>query len=157
MRKVLSIVFYVIAGFFVYMVCEMAFTNLGTLPSKSEPPLWVKPAIVGGFSIPGAIALVIGLAISRFQNWKRDIGIVFVSGVGVTVFGVLMIVCILQEPEFTKMLSNNNSFAMFSDFVSGVSCILLFLVAGIVLIMSSRKEEPAPPIISEAQEKQSPE
>jgi hypothetical protein len=67
------------------MVSLLAFVNLSFLPSGNKPPLWFKYAIVGGFCIPGVVALVIGLVVSRFRYWKRDVGIVFVSGAGTTV------------------------------------------------------------------------
>ena len=43
MRKVAGIIFHIIGGFFVYMVCFLAFVNQPTL---------AKWGIVAGFSLP---------------------------------------------------------------------------------------------------------
>jgi 4-amino-4-deoxy-L-arabinose transferase-like glycosyltransferase len=141
LRKVISIICYVIAGFFLYSVNLLAFINLSFPPSENKPPLWVKFAIMGVVCIPGVVALVIGLAISRFRYWKRDVGIVFVSGAGVTAFIVFSIVCFYLSPEFKKLFPDNN-LALFSDIITGPSCILLFSAVGIALIKISRREGP---------------
>ena len=137
--KTLSIFCYIVAGFFVYMIGLLAFLNPRFLPSGNKPPLWVKYAIVGGFCIPGVVALVIGLAVSRFRYWKRDVGIVFLSGAGTTAFIAFSMACLLLSPEFKKLFPHN-MLAFFSDIVTGLSCILLFSAAGITLIKSSRRE-----------------
>ena len=139
LRKVISIICYIVAGVFVYMVSLLAFVNLSFLPSGNKPPLWFKYAIVGGFCIPGVVALVIGLAVSRFRCWKRDVGIVFVSGAGTTAFIAFSMACLLLSPEFKKLFPHN-VLTFFSDLVTGLSCILLFSAAGIGLIKSSRRE-----------------
>jgi hypothetical protein len=59
LRKVISIICYILAGFFVYTVSLLAFVNLRFLPSGNKPLLWLKYAVVGGFCIPGVVALVI--------------------------------------------------------------------------------------------------
>jgi hypothetical protein len=138
MRKVLGILFYVVAGFLLNIVCYMSFL---------KSPLWVKSAMMGTFFIPGAIALVIGLTINRFRNWKREVGIVFVSGAGTNAFLFFTMICFFCSPELDlKKYFSDNTPDILTDFVSGIGCILLFMVVGIVLIRSSRKEEPASPI-----------
>jgi hypothetical protein len=58
-----------------------------------------------------------------------------VSGAGATAFIVFSMACLLLSPE-SKKLFPHNTLAFFSDFVTGLSCILLFSVAGIALIKS---------------------
>jgi hypothetical protein len=79
-RRVVSIVFYVVAGFLVYTVDLLAFTDMSSMPGTTKPPAWAKFAMMGAFSAPVAVALLLGLAINRFRHWKRDVGIVLVSG-----------------------------------------------------------------------------
>ena len=129
MRKVISIIFYVISGFFFYMVCLLAFMN----PPVKQLPVLVKFALIGGFSIPALIAMGIGLACSRFQNWKRDIGIITISAAGFTTFMVLTIICMLISPEF-KELYPDNKFEFFSDYVTGTGCIIILGTIGVLLI-----------------------
>jgi formate hydrogenlyase subunit 3/multisubunit Na+/H+ antiporter MnhD subunit len=130
-RKVLGIACYVVAGFFVYMVSLLAFVN--------EPPTSLKIIILGAVCIPGLISLLVGLTLSRFQNWKRDIGVVLVAGAGSAAFVALTMVCLLMSPVFREMLSQRVPDYFFHDFVTGVSCILFFSGAGVVLIMASKR------------------
>ncbi len=140
MRKVISVVFYVIAGFFVYTVTLLAFVNMDALPSAGKAPAWAKFAIMGGFSIPAAIALLIGAAIDRFQHWKRDLGIVLVSGAGTTAVVAFTMACLLMSPEVKKLFPPGQ-LDVFSDLVAGVSCIAAVLAVGVVLIKISRKDK----------------
>ena len=73
-RKVPSTIFYIVAGFFVCVVSLLASSI------QLTGSVWVKFAIVGGFSVPAIVALVTGLVSSDFRHWKRDVGIVIVSG-----------------------------------------------------------------------------
>ena len=66
-RKIISLIFYSLGGFFIYGICIIAFTNIPKVGA-------FKFAIIGGFSILTLIFMVIGSAIYRFQNWKFSIG-----------------------------------------------------------------------------------
>ena len=136
-RKVISIIFYAISGFFFYGVCLVAF--------MSGPPGLIKFAVIGVFCIPAFIALGIGLACSRFQNWKRDVGIVITFAAGCMSFLVFTMACLLMSREFRELLPGHKM-SLFSNFVPGISFVALFGITGILLIKTSkRKAEPAPP------------
>jgi hypothetical protein len=139
-RKFINIVLYVIAGIFVYAASLLAFVDMNSLASIPKPPAWAKFAIMGGVSIPGVVALLIGLAINRFRHWKRDVGIVLVSGAGTTAFVAFAMACILLSPEL-KELFPRNKLDFFNDFVTGVSCIIALTATGVALITISRKQE----------------
>lgn len=136
-RKVLSIVFYAVAGFFVYGVALLAFIKMDSMPEPTQPPVWAKFAMIGVFSAPAAVALLVGLAIDRFRHWKRNVGIVLVSGAGSTAFVVLTLACILMSPE-SKKLFPRDMLNLFSAYIAGTSTILGFIVIGVALIMTSR-------------------
>lgn len=129
-RKVISIICYVISGFFFYNVCVLAFVN--------EPPVLAKFAIMGGFCIPALIALGIGLVCAHFRNWKRDVGIVITSAAGFTSFLILTMVCLFMSPEFKEFFPDN-TMDFFSDYVSGISCMAILGTAGILLIKNSKE------------------
>lgn len=116
----ISIIFYIISGFFFCTVCFDAFVN--------------GPSIMEG-CIPALIALGIGLACNRFQNWKRDIGIVIASAAGFTTSLVLTISCLLLEAEFKKYFPPENKI----DYISGISCIVIYTIVGIMLIKISKR------------------
>ena len=94
-RKIISMFCYILGGFFIYMVCLLAFVNMPQVGA-------FKFAIVGGFSIPALIFMVIGAAICRFQNWKSSIGIALFSGVGFNTLCVITFICMLLTPELDK-------------------------------------------------------
>jgi len=120
-RKIISVFFYIIGGFFISAVCLLSFIKI---PEGGS----FKFAVVGGFSIPALIFLILGAAVRRFQNWKFSIGIALLSGVGSSLLVVINFICILLTPEFDK-LSPANSLSCFSDYYSGF--IVMSVLAGI--------------------------
>ncbi len=129
MRKVFSIFFYVISGSFFYGECIAAFVR--------KLPVLGKLAIMGGLCITAIIALIIGLAIARFEKWKRDVGIVITSAVGFTAFAILTMVCLIITPEFKEFFPDEK-FDFFGDFISGIGCIVILGSIGILLIRRSK-------------------
>lgn len=134
MRKIISIFFFFIGGFFVYMVSLLAFTNI--------PEVGVfKFAIICGFCIPALIFLVIGSGIRSFQNWKYHIGIVLLSVSGVNLLIVINFICIFLTPELLEYFPSN-PLAYFNDYFSG-SVVMIFLAAlGGFLIRVKKISEP---------------
>jgi len=128
-RKIISIICYIIAGFFLYAVCMIAFASV--------PQYFMKIAIMCGFSIPGLIALVIGLAIRRFRTWKRDVGIVFLTASLFTTLIVFTMLCLFLSPEFKKFLPHNET-DFSNDYITGSSCVIIFIFIGVLLIKKSK-------------------
>lgn len=127
--KVVSITCYAISALFVYTICFLAFIN--------EPPATKKFAMMGAFLIPASIFLGIGLAVARFINWRRDVGIVFTSAASFLIFVVFSMACMFMSPEFRESFPIYN-IDFFSDYVSGSLCTLFFSLAGVLLIMNSK-------------------
>jgi len=131
MRKVSSIIFKVIAGFFFYGASLLAFV--------SEPQTGVtgvKLTILIGFSIPAVVALCVGLALTRFRNWKRDTGIVLLSASGTTASVVLTFVCMLMTEEFRAMMKPD-TLTLFSDYLTGGGAIVGFAGLGWILLRAN--------------------
>ncbi len=124
MRKVLGIISYVIAGFFVYMVCLLSFVN---------QPAITKWGIVSGFSLPALLFLLGGLALNRFQNWRKHSGIVLLSGAGFTCFLVFSLACVFMTDEFKQMMQPD-TLDFFSAYVSGGIFILSTSGLGVLLL-----------------------
>ena len=129
MRKAFAICLYILAGFFVYMVCLLAFVNQPTV---------AKWGIVGGFTLPALVFLCIGLAINRFRRWRRDAGIVLLSGAGFTSFIVFTFVCLLMTDEFKKMI-RPDTLSFFNSYGSGFIFILSVAALGIILLKTENK------------------
>lgn len=132
MNKTLSIICYVVAGFFVYAIMIMSFAN--------ELPESAKFAIISVFAVPAAISFLIGLHVSRYGHWQRDLGIVLLSAALFTILIVLTVACMLATPEFTQHFPDNK-IGFFSDYVSGILCIAAFLSLGGWLVWRSRNRE----------------
>lgn len=125
MRSVFSIILFVIAGFFFYMV--------GLLGFVSEPSAYAKWGIMVGFSLPAIAALCIGLVLRRFRRWKRDAGIVLVSAMGLTTFIVVTFIFMLMTEEFRAMMGPD-TVAYFRDYIAGGAVIVTMAVVGIILL-----------------------
>ena len=67
-RKILSVALYVLAGFFLYMGSVLAFVS--GVPASGK---WGMVVVV---MVIAAAALVGGLVLARFRDWKRHAGIV---------------------------------------------------------------------------------
>jgi hypothetical protein len=74
------------------------------------------------------------LVIDRFRHWKRDAGIVLVSGASVAAFNVLTLA---MSPESRKLFPHD-MLDLFSAYIAGTSSILGLIVIGIALIVISR-------------------
>lgn len=129
MRKALGIISYILAGFFVYMVCLLAFVN---------QPTMAKWGIVAGFSLPALVFLCIGLAVNRFQRWRRDVGVVLLSGAAFTSFLVFTFVCLLMTNEYKQMMQPD-ILHFFGAYASGTIFILSVAALGVILLKTERK------------------
>jgi hypothetical protein len=135
MRNALGVVLYVIAGFFVYMVCLLAFVN--------QPPI-PKWGIVAGFTIPALLFLSGGLAVNRFRSWRRHAGIVLVTATGVTCFLIFTFMCLLMTDEFKQMMEPE-TLHFLSAYGSGVTFVVITGALGVLLLRPRKNhaEQPA--------------
>lgn len=125
MNKPFSVICYVIAGFFIYTIMVLAFV--------SEPPTEAKIAIIGVFSVPAAISLLIGLRASHYTRWQRNVGIVFISASLFTMFLALTVGCMLATPELEEQFPTHR-LDFFSDYLTGSFFIFTFLGFGVWLL-----------------------
>jgi hypothetical protein len=141
-RNLISILCYIVAGFFVYMVTVLAFIKTGLVndPGEPSPTLAFKCVMMAAYSLPGVLALVTGLRLRRFKAWRRDVGVVLVSGAVVSLLGVLTFTCMLLTPEAAEFFpANPNRWNFFSDLATGFGSILFSLGTGVALIVASRR------------------
>lgn len=134
MRKASSIVFEVIAGFFFYAVFLFAFIGL---PHKDQG---VRPVIVAIFSILAVGALVLGLALTRFHNWKRDTGIVLICAAAITGFVILMFASFSTSGEFPKT-ADQHAMTFIADYhyVAGGVAMAIIVALGLVLVITNKR------------------
>lgn len=91
-------------------------------------------AIIIIFDILGSLLLLIGLALNRFQDWKKDTGLVLISSAGYAAFVAATIGLVSLSPEFRKNLQIPAEIIIFNDYLSGVSFIVLFAVVGFLML-----------------------
>jgi hypothetical protein len=134
-RKLTSIGLYIVAGFFFYMVSILAFINDAPLGAKT---LAAKTLMVAIFAIPAVLALLAGLAVGRFQNWRRNAGAVLLSATGVTLFVVFTVACLMTSDEFRRMMPPD-TLTFFSDYITGALVIVVLAIGGALLLWANRR------------------
>lgn len=136
MRKFFAICFYILAGFFVYMITLLAFIN---------QPGVAKWGVVCIFTLPAMVSLCMGMAVNRFQNWKRHAGIVLLVGTGFACFVIFTVACFLMTDEFRQMLKQD-TLGFFSAYLSG--SIFIFSTATVGLLLLKTEQKKAEPSVS---------
>ncbi len=134
-RRVLSIIFYVIAGHVFGSAGIVAFISI---PADGM----IKLFLLGLFLFFAVLSLVIGLLISPSRKKKREAGIVlFASSVEITIviLGILFVILEPNKPEGLDM----EPLYMFKDYVSGIGTLLIFIISGVLLFVPT-KPNPAP-------------
>ena len=132
MTKVLGILLYIVAGFFLNTVCILGFL--------SDQDIKAKLIILGIFVVIAAVPLLIGLAcMGGNRKWKRQFGIIFVSVSGYTAFEVLLIVWMFTNEEFVELMPRKPDLELFSGIYTGTGIILGLAVVGSYLLYSARK------------------
>jgi len=137
-RRVLSVVLYIVAGFFLYMVSLLAFIDgaaMGIDGSEAVGAKWLPIAV---FTAPAVLALGAGLAIMRFQNWRRDAGIVFLSAAGLTTFLIVSFASMVTNEEFRRMMPSETS-SFFGDYSTGAAVLVALVIAGALLLVTNRR------------------
>ena len=137
-RRVLSIVFYVVAGFFLYMVSLLAFIDGAALGFDGGAALGAKWLPIVVFGTPAILTLGAGLAIMGFRDWRRDTGIVFLSAGGFTIFLVLSFASMVMNEESRKLMPPE-MFTFFGDYITGAAVLVFLLVGGLLLVMTNRR------------------
>jgi heme/copper-type cytochrome/quinol oxidase subunit 4 len=127
-RKLGSIICYVVAGFFVYTVCLLAFVSEAS----------AKYAMAGAFFGLAVAFVAAALAISQGRRWRYSVGLVLLSGTGVAAVVVGMIFFLWVSPE-TRELFPMSSLDFFSDYLVGSVSILVLAGLGCWLVISDKR------------------
>ncbi|MDR0352650.1 MAG: hypothetical protein LBI02_04625 [Opitutaceae bacterium] len=132
MNKVPGIILKAVAGFFFYAGGLLAFI--------SEPPQGVKLVLMLVFLLPAVLALIGGLSLTRFRNWKRDTGIVLLSASGVTTFVIFTIIWLSMSEEFRSMIRPEH-LTFFNDYQTGGGVIAGLAVMGWILVKTNKESK----------------
>jgi peptidoglycan/LPS O-acetylase OafA/YrhL len=116
-RRVLSIVLYILAGLFFYGVCFFSVIEGVGLP------------FIIFCAVTAILTLVGGLAVMGFQDWRRDAGLVLLSATGLAGLILLSALVSTMPSDISRFLSNP----------TGVAFIVVLALAGALLVWTSRK------------------
>jgi len=108
-----------------YVVNILAFVN--------EPPWHIKAVIIAVFSIPAAVFLLLGAFFRGFSHTQRDAGIVLLSASALSALAMLSFLCVWASPDMARYISAD-TFHFFSDTVSGIVCLSLYVLIGFGLL-----------------------
>lgn len=134
LRKVLSIIFYVIAGFFAFGILMANFIKI------SPDALQMKFLIMGFYIILVSLLLLFGLAISRFDNWKRTVGIFLLSVLGFSLLFLVIQVSIYFTPELRQIYDNEGIyFDQNFDYLSTAVYLGVLAVLALVFLRMNKK------------------
>jgi hypothetical protein len=129
-RRVVSIVFYVLAGFF------FATAGVGAL-MPFEAGI-AKTMMVCFQMLPFAVCLLIGRSLSPGPVWKRDVGIVFTVGAAAGALMAVMLSIMFASPEFQKSIpTQHQDFS--SDYLFAIIWFVAWGLLGVALLLLSRK------------------
>ncbi|MCI5165638.1 MAG: hypothetical protein D3903_05965 [Candidatus Electrothrix sp. GM3_4] len=126
-RNGVGILFFIISGFFVYILGFLAFIDFSHLGSK-------KFLLMGGFSIPLIIFHLIGLAFYRGTNWKTSTAITLFIGGAFNILVVISILSIKGSPEIAEVM-DTSSLNAFNDYISGFIVMAVFTGLGATLYL----------------------
>lgn len=125
--RVLGILLSSVAGLLVY--------TIGLLSFVSEPAIaghkWLGLLV---FAVPAALALIGGLALRGFENWRRTIGTVLTAACGASASVILMFATILSSPAYRQLVRPETK-DFFSDYLAGGLVNLGVGALGLVLLL----------------------
>ncbi|MNN19552.1 hypothetical protein D3C81_1327970 [compost metagenome] len=121
MRKFFSVAFKSLAGMFVYLIALFAFL--------AERQASGKLTMLAVMAACGAVAMLAGLALSGFAQWRRDTGIVLLAAAAFTAFLVLCAACMFGSDDVMKLMPPG-SVDMFDSYLTGAAVLLGIAVLG---------------------------
>jgi len=138
MKKIVSILLRVLAGFFFYMVALLAFFSAPDIDSQG------KLAITVIYFVPAILLLIVALALKGFQQWKRDSGIVLLASSAFAVFIVVMMY-FMSMSEAVREIDKQQAFTYFQDYVTGGMINLAYILVGVLFLIIEPKRDVQPP------------
>ncbi len=112
------------------MVNILAFVN--------RPPWKIKAVIIAIFRIPAFVFLLLGAFIRGFSHARRDTGMVLLSASALSALVILSFFCVWASPDMARYFSAE-TFHFFSDTVSGILYLSLYVLTGFGLLFMPRQ------------------
>lgn len=136
MRKFFSVACHIIAGLLLFDINLLAFAGRFSV--------FAKTVSITIFAMPAIIALLIGLALTGFRNWRRDAGAVFLSTAVIGGFMVTTVACMMMSEELGELMPKD-IFSHFNAHFTGVGVIVIYAGIGALLLKLSGERRAASP------------
>lgn len=136
MRKVSSIICYILAGAFFAGASRLASMSVPSI--TSEYFTIFKCFMIALALFPAFLLLLFALWLTRFHKWKDYAGIVLLSASGVSAFEMLSSFFWVVPPELEKYVPAGAK-AFSTDYLTGTVYILALGLIGVFLVISGRK------------------
>ncbi len=124
-RHIFSILFYIVAGVFIFQIGVLSFLNQSSWSEKFSS---VDTSI-----IYVVLALVLGAVFLLFRGWAKATGITLLSATSFSILVIITIFYLSLLPKFHKAFPDNN-FYDFSEYRTGCITMLILLSISIALI-----------------------
>ncbi|KJG08065.1 hypothetical protein UB33_00370 [Photobacterium angustum] len=127
-RNGIGIIFFIVSGFFVFILGFIAFFDFPVIEIN-------KFIMLGILSIPLFIFHLIGLAFYRGSNWKVSSAITLFIGCTINIMLVISILSVKGSPKLLDVLNISN-LDIFRDYISGFAVMAIFMGIGVTLYTS---------------------
>jgi hypothetical protein len=121
-----------LSAFLFYAANILAFVN--------QPPWHIKAAIIAVLSIPAAVFLLLGAFFGGFSH-TQPIQAFLLSSSPLSALATLSFLCVWASPDMARYFSAD-TFHFFSDTVSGIVCLSLYVLIGFGLLFHSAPKRP---------------
>ena len=132
MRNFIGIFFFIISGFFIYMLHVMSFMDFQVGIDK-------KLQILGAICIPIVIFHTIALVFYRGVNWLTSTGITFMSVSTFNVFSIITFISIKYSPELFVGNELETLDKIHNDYSNGLSVTVVFILIGATCYFMGKK------------------
>lgn len=136
MRKFCSVACHILAGLLLFDINLLAFAGKFSAIAKA--------ASIIVFAVPAIIALLIGLALTGFRQWRRDAGVVFLSTAVIGGFTLTTVACMLMSEELGELIPED-IFSHFNAHFVGLGVTILYAGIGSLLFKLGGERRTAPP------------
>jgi hypothetical protein len=134
-RKIISIIFYSFAGFFLLGVGAILFAD-----NKEHIPFSYRLGIAGFLFALGLLLSFIGILFSGLKNWQRDLGALFITITIFQLFSILSFICMVLTPDLRSMMPKDSFLYSQSSLLLGISYIIFIGLAGVLLLMRYKQK-----------------
>ena len=135
MKKIFSIIFYLLGGFTIIAACGVAFIKNSVFEFKF--------AVAAVFLVVSLVLIGIGLLIVGFENWKQVLGTTLLIAAGLAFVDVISVYSIFSAPQEYQQVVFNGEVPPIESYISyrdGVIFTGGLILIGILLVINRKQK-----------------